>query len=75
MKHTIACSSGYLLHLTEEQMIRYKAAERALMIQFYLEERAANGIWASNQGKYVKNRKQLQRFDGRFMEDLVKDFV
>lgn len=69
VKHHIASSDKGTLNLTQAEYNNFQHEEYLLWHKYYNIERAARGIWASNQNKYVTKRSELTDWDSTFMED------
>ena len=67
--HHVIDSRYGSLRMTEPEFFAYEKDMRAIHKKYYLKERNSQGIWASNQGKYVLSRGELNQFDSKFMED------
>jgi len=67
-RHTIISSSLGVLKLDTEDKKLYEAEAKELFKKFYRRTRAKYGIWAGNQGKFVKSRTELNDWDGDFEE-------
>jgi len=53
----------------DEDLYReYVCMERDMKFLFYRLLRSRHGIWASNQGKYVQSRDQLNEWDSKTLE-------
>jgi hypothetical protein len=73
LMRTIFNSDGTQLHFTdadEDLYQTYKASERLLMLSMYERLKQRNGVWASNQNKYVPSVDDLNDSDSRVMEEL-----
>ena len=67
---TIISSSDFgVLHLTTAEYIEYLQEQKNLFKKFYLKQRAARGIWASNQNKFVSRKSELNELDSRYEEN------
>ena len=80
MNRTICQSNGYDLHFTkaDEDIFRsYKEAEKELILATYKKLRDRNGIFASNQNKYVEGINSFNQFDSILMEQKLatKEFL
>lgn len=67
----IFSSDGLTLKLTNEEYKAFKADEKELYKKHYQIQRAARGIYASNQDKWVNTREELNDMDSRYMENLL----
>ncbi len=69
---TIFSSDGIALHFTNHKMyLEYEKERRQLDIKYYKKIRDQNGIWASNQDKFVSSKDDLNDWDSMYMESLV----
>jgi len=66
--HVIIDSKLGSLRLTTFEHSNFGAERKELFKKYYLLERKACGIWASNQGRYVKSFKELNDWDDKQME-------
>lgn len=70
---TIFNSDGMVLHFTNHKMyLEYEKERRQLDIKYYKKIRDQNGIWASNQNKFVSSKDDLNDWDSLYMESLVE---
>ena len=66
--HNVIDSKLGSLRLTEPEHFRFEVERKSLFKKYYLLERAACGIWASNQSKYVQTFEELNEWDSKQME-------
>jgi hypothetical protein len=60
--------------MTDALHRQHEEAERELLMKFYALQREQCGVWASNQGKFVKSRAQFNDMDCTIMEDLFAEW-
>lgn len=68
--HILSSSTGYSIRLTDAEYAEWQRDEAALYARYYGRERAACGIWATNQGRYVESRYEMGEWDSWVMENL-----
>lgn len=67
--HHIFSSDGTCLQFhTAVELAKYEREHEDVIMQAYHVQRTNYGIWADHQGKYVKTREELTRWDGDIME-------
>ena len=72
MMRIIHSSDGISIHFTSNKMYsEYHKEHLELDKRYYRKIREENGIWASNQNKFVPNKEMLKEWDSRYMENLV----
>jgi hypothetical protein len=70
-KHCIFSTDGLALYFQDaETYRRFLEDEKRLFVKYYNEVRAAHGVWASNQGRFVPSAADLNDWDGKRMEQL-----
>ncbi len=69
IKRSIVRSSGISLNFPDEELyIEHQRKEEELYLQTYIKIRNKYGIWASNQGKFVKTPEELNEWDNKTAE-------
>jgi len=74
--HNVFSSNGTSLEFTKNDTDLYSLYQlecRQLDDRYYAMLRKRNGVYASNQGKYVESPDQLNPYDGHLMEDRFKE--
>ena len=71
MNRMITGSDGLHLEFKDEDLFReYEEALERLHVMTYGKIRDKYGIWAGNQGKFVRSRHQMNEWDSKHMEKL-----
>lgn len=68
------CSDGHELHLTKEENKAFAADIHEVYMKHYEIQRNARGIWAGNQGCFVKSHEDLNDWDGDEMERMYTEW-
>lgn len=72
-RHTVFSSDGWSLHLTTYEKLRYDEEHLKLVKKYAKLEFLRRGIWAGNQGVYVKSLEDLSDLDS--VPKFVHEFI
>lgn len=73
-RHSISSTNNISLHLDDELYDQFKEEQFLLHLRFYALTRKKYGIWASNQGKFVKSVSQFNSMDSWLAEHEYEAF-
>ena len=72
--HKTSSDGMHLIFRDYKELKTYEKEFLLLNLKYYKQHRDKYGIYASNQDKYVSSIKELNDFDSKYMENMLKKY-